>query len=164
MVKCVKFVSDACSWGADWSSERKIEAFCPRNSDVLNSTTYWCVLFSSTTLHLGGISAAPSNAAVGNPKSSLLCVMRCPRSMSSCCSRLLVSVAIHDDWFGLGISRVVPTEVYSRPPTSSRPKRDGVLEFFQEGGVVAANFEHFCTRNLCGEGWDFVVAACKYEV
>ncbi|CAM9979007.1 unnamed protein product, partial [Ectocarpus sp. 4 AP-2014] len=40
---------------------------------------------------------------------------------------------------------------------------DGILGYVQAGGSVASMFEHFCTRNLCAESWDFIVAACKYE-
>lgn len=55
---------------------------------------------------------------------------------------------------------MVPT----RQTMSSGPLHDGVLGYIEEGGLVASMFEHFCTRNLCVENWDFIVAACKYEV
>lgn len=80
--------------------------------------------------------------------------------------RVLVSVAMHDGWCGFGISRVIPTEGWlgSLPSTASSPTNDGVLGYAQQGGPIADMFKHFCTRSLCAESWDFVVAACKYEV
>ena len=77
-----------------------------------------------------------------------------------------MSVAMHDGWCGYGISRINPTEgslTLTRPKPSD-PTRDGVLGYVEEGGAVASMFEHFCTRNLCAENWEFVVAACTYEV
>ena len=71
---------------------------------------------------------------------------------------------MHDDWCGFGTPKVVPTEVSSVLGKPSGRKRDGVLEYAEEGGEVAAMFESFCARNLCGESWDFIVAARKYEV
>ncbi|CAB1110920.1 unnamed protein product [Ectocarpus sp. CCAP 1310/34] len=79
---------------------------------------------------------------------------------------VLISVAIHDGWCWFGTPRVVPTEGWavSASTRSSGPTHgDGVLGYAQEGGSVASMFKHFCTRSLCAESWDFIVAACKYE-
>lgn len=72
---------------------------------------------------------------------------------------------MHDGWCGFGISRVIPTEcVDSLQTSASGPTDDGVLGYAREGGPIADMFEHYCTRSLCAESWDFIVAACKYEV
>lgn len=75
-------------------------------------------------------------------------------------------MAIHDGWCGYVTSRITPTEDYSisMRPKSSGPTYHGVLGYVEEGGPVASMFEYFCTRNLCAESWDFIVAACEYEV
>lgn len=69
-------------------------------------------------------------------------------------------------------SRITPTQgvAISVQPntlkisTRSGPTCNGVLGYAEEGGPVASMFEDFCTRNLCAESWDFIVAACRYEV
>ncbi len=73
---------------------------------------------------------------------------------------------MHEGWCGAGIARIIPTEngLVSVPRISSGPTVDGVLGYVDEGGAVASMFEHFCTRNLCAESWEFIVAACEYEV
>jgi len=73
---------------------------------------------------------------------------------------------MHEDWCGAGISRIIPIENHpvSVLRISSGLTVDGVLGYVEKGGAVAAMFENFCTRNLCAESWDFIVAACEYEV
>lgn len=103
--------------------------------------------------HAVDVETPPTHTCI-HPISTLV-----PISNVSC--SVLVPVSRYHGWHGAGRMFVLPVE----GKTSGRDgDKEGVYDYAQEGGEIAELFGDFCRKNLCMEGWDFIMDAMAYKV